>query len=430
MYDLRWLSETNAFEVAVAIMVPNIEEIEELFKAENKKASDTENIIVVIVDDKIENKTETIYSEINKWSPLLSEKKIDILEIRNNLLSHANSSDETESLLDLISKSADGAVIIVETIGDFFTRKGISRINVRYDLDLDYVPWIYFDDIELLKIIEKADSIIAGKIESNENMARAYLKKAQCMQKLEELSEHSGIREQLDELFGKDKLKDTIDKQEQIKNIIEKVLELIPDIPEAFMQMGKIYQKLSEVKEGNIDEAVAMYTKAIQLKPDYAAVYNNLGCLYSSEAYLHEKNNNQEENLNKAIEEFTKAIRIRPSDESYYFNRGSVYSKLKNHERAINDYSNTIDYSSDKFKKEVPIYYFRGQEYMEIKDYEKAIADFSEEIRLSPYTRKALLMRGFAYLYSGKKDEAKVDFDEYLRKKWQLENLEKINIVP
>jgi tetratricopeptide (TPR) repeat protein len=84
------------------------------------------------------------------------------------------------------------------------------------------------------------------------------------------------------------------------------------------------------------------------------------------------------------MEESTEALRIQPFDAVYYYNRGVNYSKLK--------------------------------------DYEKAIADFSESIRLGDHY-KSLLMRGFAYLYSGKKEDAKADFDEYLRKKVVCENI-------
>jgi hypothetical protein len=68
--------------------------------------------------------------------------------------------------------------------------------NTRYDHDLDYIPWIYFDNIELMKIIEKADGIITGNNENNEILAMAYLKKAQCLLKLDEIYEHSGIKKQ------------------------------------------------------------------------------------------------------------------------------------------------------------------------------------------------------------------------------------------
>jgi len=107
-------------------------------------------------------------------------------------------------------------------------------------------------------------------------------------------------------------------------------------------------------------------------------------------------------------------------DAIYYLNRGITNSKLKNHEKAIDDFTNAIYYGSDELKKEMLIFHLRGQEYTEIGDYEKAIDDFSESIRLNPSHIKSLLMRGNAYFGAGKKDKAKEDFDEYLRYKKQL----------
>jgi tetratricopeptide (TPR) repeat protein len=187
---------------------------------------------------------------------------------------------------------------------------------------------------------------------------------------------------------------------------------------------------MSAAEEGNIDKAIDMYTKAIQLKSDYAAAHNNLGILYGSESYSRAKNGNLD--FEKAISEYTEAIRIRPFDAVYYINRGGCYSRLKDHVKAIDDFSNAIQYGSDEFKRKTLIFHLRGQEYTEIKEYEKAIADFSESFRLGPVYNKSQLMRGFAYLNAGKKDKAKADFDKYLRNKWERDNLIKMleNTIP
>jgi tetratricopeptide (TPR) repeat protein len=167
-----------------------------------------------------------------------------------------------------------------------------------------------------------------------------------------------------------------------------------------------------------------MYTKAIQLKPDYAAAHNNLGIIYASEEYSLLKNENF--NSDKAIHEFTEAVRIRPFDATYYYNRGSKYSILKNHEKAIDDFSNAINYGSDEFKKETFIFYMRGDQYLCLRNYRKAIADFSEAIQFKPNHYQSLRMRGNAYLGAGEKDKANADFCEYYRKKRELKNFAKI----
>jgi tetratricopeptide (TPR) repeat protein len=75
-------------------------------------------------------------------------------------------------------------------------------------------------------------------------------------------------------------------------------------------------------------------------------------------------------------------------------------------------------------ERENAVYYYnRGISYSKLKNYEKAIDDFSESIRLKPDHFKSFLMRGFAYLFSGKLDKAKADFDTYLQNKRLLKNI-------
>ncbi len=62
------------------------------------------------------------------------------------------------------------------------------------------------------------------------------------------------------------------------------------------------------------DRAIADYTTAIQLKPDYAEAYNNRGFAY----YL--KGNEE-----RAIADYTRAIELRPNYPKAYNSRGVVY---------------------------------------------------------------------------------------------------------
>jgi tetratricopeptide (TPR) repeat protein len=204
--------------------------------------------------------------------------------------------------------------------------------------------------------------------------AIAYIKKAQCLQKLEECTYIENIK------TGVSNNQDALIKtQIRIKKIVEKALELIPDMPEALMQMGKIYYKIFKSGNNRADDAINMYTLAIRLKPDYAAAFHNRGIVYASKIYSRLINNNYQENLKEAIADFTEAIRIRPFEAAYYFSRGDKYSELGEHR--------------------------------------KAIADFSESLRLRPDISKTLLLRGQEYLASGEEDKAKADFDEYLLRK-------------
>ena len=58
------------------------------------------------------------------------------------------------------------------------------------------------------------------------------------------------------------------------------------------------------------DKAISFLEKAIELNPDYAVAYNNLGIAYKAQG-----------NLTKAIESYDKAIELKPAAAAAYWNR-------------------------------------------------------------------------------------------------------------
>src|SRR5262245_26279051 len=76
------------------------------------------------------------------------------------------------------------------------------------------------------------------------------------------------------------------------------------------------YLKRGEDSSGvrQYDSAIADYTKAIDLKPDYAEAYNDRGFAY----YL-------KGDFERAISDYTRAIELRPDYPKAYNSRGVVY---------------------------------------------------------------------------------------------------------
>ena len=311
----------------------------------------------------------------------------------------------------------------------------------KYNLDLDYlIPMIDISKDELKEIIAEADIII---MENNENhalsnseeLAVAYLKKAQSMQKLVEAAELE--TEDIDKI----NITATDDgAQNTIKKLLEKVLELSPDKPEALMQMGKVLFRTPEENYGHIEKARDMYSRAIELKPNYPAAYNNRGTTYTYSSSDHSNFINKmkdipdefenatfsgsfticipdKDEIRKGIADYTEAIRLRSHDPVYYYNRGNCYLKLEEHEKAIEDYTNAINFSSTEFKKVTKLFHIRGLEFMRIKEYEKAICDFTESINLGPDYIDTLFLRAKCYLFIGEHDKAKADLAEFRRLK-------------
>jgi len=91
---------------------------------------------------------------------------------------------------------------------------------------------------------------------------------------------------------------------------------------------GNAYYKL-----GKFDLAIADYTTAIKLNPDYANPHNNRGIILQRRG-----------DYARAIAEFDRAIDLKPDYANAYNNRGYAYQKL-----------NRLDMASKDFKKALAI---------------------------------------------------------------------------
>jgi len=292
----------------------------------------------------------------------------------------------------------------------------------KYNIDLDYV--IHNIDIsyeELEEIKTEADKIISENKEKKENLAIAYLKKAQCLRKLNSGKTPEFIfYDQMGMIYKKEK--------RGIEGLLYKALKLQPNMPEALMQLGLLnapgpFGGGKKVKE----KAINFFGMAIRLKPDYAAAFNNRAMYFYDTLYdwYSPQNKNYvdkaKNNFKLAVTDLTEAIRIRPFDALYFVNRGIFYLNLEEYKEAVEDFSCAINYASDVLKdgliKEgILIFVLRGRAYTGLKDYDKAIEDFSETLRLKPDHDETLLLRGKAYYLAGEKEKAITDFEEYLKR--------------
>ena len=119
---------------------------------------------------------------------------------------------------------------------------------------------------------------------------------------------------------------------------------------------------IEKFKRGDVKGAIADYTKAIEINPQYALAYYNRGITKDDLG-----------NYQGAISDYSKAIAINPQDADAYFNRGTV--KLRN-----------------------------------LKDYQGAIEDFSKSIEINPKDADAYIYRGNAKYKSGDQQGACNDY--------------------
>lgn len=117
----------------------------------------------------------------------------------------------------------------------------------------------------------------------------------------------------------------THNRPELVKRAIEsylKAIDLNPQDANAYNNLGSTYSDQKEYSKAidcylkaDYSRAIECYLKAIKLDPQYANAYNNLGSTYSAQ-----------EDYSRAIDCYLKAVELNPQDATAYNNLGSTYS--------------------------------------------------------------------------------------------------------
>jgi len=140
------------------------------------------------------------------------------------------------------------------------------------------------------------------------------------------------------------------------------------NIPSVFADTAEQYLSAGndDVEQGNLDQAIIDYTKAIDIDPNLSKAYDNRGVAYAKEG-----------SLPRAIADFTMAIANNLKDAEAYNNRGHAYAQQGNLTQAVFDYSKAIELNAFYVKA----YNNRERAYFELKEYDKVWSDiFAEEL--------------------------------------------------
>lgn len=169
-------------------------------------------------------------------------------------------------------------------------------------------------------------------------------------------------------------------------------LEQKPDMLEAYLNRGIVYNDLNKV-----EEALENYNIAIQLNPSYTDAYYNRGF-----AYL------DTDDLDQAIADFSRVIELNPEHAEAYYFRGLLYFIKEDFDRGIQDCNKAIQLNPD----DADFYNDRGDAYAEKGELDNAIMDFNRAIELQPDYARVYNNRGDAYGKKSEFDNAIKDFDK------------------
>jgi tetratricopeptide (TPR) repeat protein len=199
--------------------------------------------------------------------------------------------------------------------------------------------------------------------------------------------------------LGKEVGWDLVKKKEFASGIamLSKAIELKPDYADAW-----VYRAMAQGEQYDYDAAFADIEQALAIKADYAWAW-----------YVRGNFNSELGRRETALADFSKAIALQPRYAEAWCNRGNVQFNLNRYDQALLDYSRAIELKPDCQEA----WTGRGVTYMQRKRYDEARKEFDKAVHLRPDDALAWYNRGNAYLWHGKYDKAVADYNEGIKLK-------------
>jgi tetratricopeptide (TPR) repeat protein/uncharacterized RDD family membrane protein YckC len=164
-------------------------------------------------------------------------------------------------------------------------------------------------------------------------------------------------------------------------------LEIKETDPDELLNQG-----ITFANQGQYDQAIAYFDKAIEINPKLVLAYNNRGIAYKEKGQF-----------DQAISDYNKALEINPGYAPAYINRGVAYAEKQKYDEAIADYTEGIQINP----RVAGAYLNRGLAYAQGKDeHEEAISDFTKAIEINPKFADAYHNRAVSYFYKSDYEKA------------------------
>jgi tetratricopeptide (TPR) repeat protein len=160
-----------------------------------------------------------------------------------------------------------------------------------------------------------------------------------------------------------------------------KAIDLNPANPDYFNNRGDAYFKIWKFEFAEAD-----FKNAIEISPNYALAHRNLGLTYSRIV-----------EYDKAIIEFNKAIEIYPNYAEAYYNRGYVFFTVSEYDKAIADYTKAIEIYPNYYIAHLQL----GNTHFWKKEYDKAISVYFKAIELYSFDINAYCNLSDSFLQKG-----------------------------
>jgi Flp pilus assembly protein TadD len=153
-------------------------------------------------------------------------------------------------------------------------------------------------------------------------------------------------------------------------------------------------------ESGKVDEAIAHYTKALEIRPNHARAHNNLGIALAHKG-----------RLDDAIYHHSQAIRINPDNVEAYHNLGLILARQRKFDQAIVYFSKALELDPDS----ADVHTGMGTILLLQGKLEEATVYFTKALELNPNHAEAHNHYGVVLARQGRLDDAIIHFSQAVR---------------
>lgn len=281
------------------------------------------------------------------------------LEKAKKIDPHNSSVGWNDARLNLKTNDFANALIIAkrthENFPDDIEGIGVLGVCLRTSNEID----------ESMFYLDKAISLNPGYAEALIHRGLIKLARNDKLEALSDLETAHNLKPHIEQIWDLViSLKLEFQQYSEAIPILERIVKTEPNNAKNIAILAQCNQSL-----GNLDAAIDSYQKALEIKPDYVDVYNNMGvCL---------KGKND---LDAAINSYKLALQIKPDFADAYQNLGNALQDKGDLEAAIENYKQSLKLKPDNAEA----YNNMGNALQDKGNLKAAIGSFKQALKVEP----------------------------------------------
>lgn len=188
-----------------------------------------------------------------------------------------------------------------------------------------------------------------------------------------------------------------LNRYEEALTLYKKAIQVRPDYLEAWNCQGNTLFQLKRYKE-----ALNAYDQAIQIKSNYLESWSGRGIVL-----------NNLQRYEEAIDSLDKALKLQPNYPEAWNGKGDALLNLQRYEQAVAAYDKAVKLKPEYYQA----WYNRGWSFHNLKRFQDAIASYDKAIEFKPDFYQAWGNRGNAFISSRQYREAVESYDKAIQYK-------------